>query len=340
MLTSGTTGEPKRVALKRRSLESSFGEALAYESDRRADAAPRLRGATQILTNPLAHIGGMWGALSAILAGRKICLLERFSVEAWRQAIVEHRPKISAVVPAGLRMVLDANIPAKDLSSLVALRTGTAPLDAAIVDEFLERYGIAVLQSYGATEFAGAVAGWTLKDFHALYRTKVGSVGRLHSGVKARVLDPSTLEVRASGEEGLLELNAPQLGLDGEWVRTTDLAVVDADGFLWIKGRVDNAIIRGGFKIHPADVIAALEQHPQVREAAVVGIDDHRLGQVPVAAIVPAAGGAPDPEELTAFLRERLMPYQIPVAIRVVEDLPRTTSMKPSLPNVRALFAS
>jgi len=97
-----------------------------------------------------------------------------------------------------------------------------------------------------------------------------------------------------------------QLGPDAEWVRTTDLARVDADGFLWILGRADQAIIRGGFKVLPDDVRAALESHPAVLGAAVVGRPDARLGEVPVAMVELREATAVT--ELTIFLRDRLVP--------------------------------
>jgi long-chain acyl-CoA synthetase len=108
---------------------------------------------------------------------------------------------------------------------------------------------------------------------------------------------------------------------------------------VWIKGRVDNAIIRGGFKIHPDEVISALERHPAVREASVVGMPDERLGEVPVAAVIcrnPAA--TPSGDDLATYLRSVLTPYQIPVSFLIVDELPRTTSMKPDLTAVRRLF--
>lgn len=340
MLTSGTTGTPKRIPLQRSAFETSFIGAFSYEKDRNAGDPPKLRTGTQLLTNPLSHIGGLWGALSAVLGGRKSCLIEKFTVESWRDAVVRHRPKVAGAVPAALRMILDANIPKADLASLVAIRTGTSPLDPAITAEFFEKYGIPILQNYGATEFSGAVAGWTLKDFHKFYATKGESVGRFQPGVKGRIVDPETGEELPAGEEGVLEMKARQFANGGAWLRTTDRAAIDADGFLFIRGRADNAIIRGGFKVHPDDVVAALEKHPAIREAVVVGVEDRRLGQVPVAALILKAGAAqPDEAELVAFAREKLLPYQVPVRFLFVDDVPRTPSMKPALPAVRDLFA-
>jgi long-chain acyl-CoA synthetase len=122
-------------------------------------------------------------------------------------------------------------------------------------------------------------------------------------------------------------------------VRTTDIAVVDADRFLFIKGRFDGAIIRGGFKVMPDDVVNAMQAHPAIREAGVTGIPDRRLGQAPVTAYIVKAGATPPTEEeLIAFLRGRLMPYQVPTQFLQVDELPRTPSLKVSQPALRALF--
>jgi len=339
MLTSGTTGVPKRIPLQREAYEKSFVGALSYEKGRSADEPPKLRSGTQLLTNPMTHIGGLWHALATLLAGRKLCLVEKFTVEAWRHAVVRHRPRIAGAVPAAIRMILDANIPKEDLSSLVAVRAGAAPLDPDVADEFFDRYGIPVLQNYGATEFAGAVAGWGLAEYHKHWKAKRGSVGRFQPGVKGRVVDPETGAELPAGTEGVLEMKAAQFANDGQWLRTTDRAVIDEDGFLFILGRADNAIIRGGFKVHPDDVVAILEKHPAVREAVIVGIPDRRLGSVPVAAVILKSGAErPGEAELSAFVKERALPYQVPVAFRIVDDVPRTPSMKPALPQVRAMF--
>ena len=142
-----------------------------------------------------------------------------------------------------------------------------------------------MLISYAATEFGGAVAGWNLADHAEFWATKRGSVGRAHSGSELRIVDEVDGHVLGADEVGLLEVKAGQLGDGSGWMRTTDLARIDADGFLWILGRADQAIIRGGFKVRPDDVRAALEAHPAVRGAAVIGVADARLGAVPVAVV-------------------------------------------------------
>jgi len=238
-------------------------------------------------------------------------------------------------------MVLDADLPREDLKSLRAVTSGTAPLPPETAQAFEQKYGIPVLTLYGATEFAGGVAGWTLEDHRIWAERKRGSVGRAHPGCELRVVDPDDGRVLSPGATGLLEVRTAQMGADADWVRTTDLAVLDEDGFLWIKGRVDDAIIRGGFKIAPAEVAEVLERHPSVHEASVVGLPDARLGAVPVAA-VELEEGAPriDPDELRTFAARHLAKYQVPARILIVDALPRTPSLKVSQPQVRALFES
>ena len=339
MLTSGTTGAPKRVPLSRESFDASFRGFTRYERGRSFDDPPKLSSGCTMIVNPLTHIGGIYGCIAALAAGRKIALLEKFSVEAWVDAVKRNRPAVAPAVPSAVRMLLDADVDSADLSSLRALISGTAPLAPDLVDAFLEKYDIPICTNYGATEFAGAIAGWTIDDFRKHWTEKRGAVGRVHANIAARVVDPATGAALPAGEEGLLELKGEQLGNGLRWLRTTDRAVLDADHFLFIRGRADDAIIRGGFKVHPDDVVRALGAHPAVREAAVVGVADARLGAVPAAAIILKDGAvAPAPDELRAWLKDRLIAYQVPVHFRFVSDFPRTPSMKPSAPGLRALF--
>ncbi len=339
MLTSGTTGTPKRVPLKRKHFEKAMAGAMVYERDRNEGDPPKLRSGVQLLQTPFVHIGGIFGAANVTLAGRQMCLLEKFTVESWHDAVKRHRPKVAGGPPTALRMILDADLPKDDLSSLVALRAGTAPLAPEMVDEFLDRYGIPVLENYGATEFAGGVAGWSLGDFKNHWSEKRGSVGRVQDHIDARVVDQEDFSELPIGEVGLLEIKGSQIGDGKSWVRTTDLAQLDEDRFLYILGRADNAIIRGGFKVMPGDVVKALEAHPSIREASVVALEDRRLGQVPVAAMILKRGARPpSDEELGNWIRERMTAYSVPTAYKFVEELPRTPSLKVSAPDVKALF--
>lgn len=338
MLTSGTTGSPKRIPLMRRSIEQSVLGAAVYDG-RRQGEPPKLRDQTVLVNAPFTHIAGIFGLMNAVMAGRRVAVLPRFTVEGWVGAVERHGLKVASAPPAALRMILDARVPPARLKSLTAFRTGTAPLDPELADAIHERYGIPVLQNYSATEFAGAGAGWTMADWKAHYPAKRGSVGRVNPDIEARIVDVETGAPLALGEQGLLEIRGAHLG-NGAWMRTTDLAVLDADNFLYIKGRSDGAIIRGGFKVFPEDVIEALQAHPAVREAAVVGLPDERLGQIPIAAYVAKAGATPPAEtELRESLRAALLPYQVPVHIFALDELPRTPSLKVSQPELKVLLA-
>ncbi|MGZ8746095.1 MAG: AMP-binding enzyme, partial [Mycobacterium sp.] len=237
--------------------------------------------------------------------------------------------------PAALRTVLHSDLTRDDLQSIRAVTSGTAPLSAEDADAFTDKFGIPVLTSYAATEFGGGVTGWTLRDYQKYWHAKRGSVGRATLGAKLRVVDDNGVPV-ADDEPGLLEVRPGQLGPIEDWMRTTDMARIDADGFLWILGRADQAIIRGGFKVMPDDVRNALESHPAVQGAAVVGRPDQRLGETPVAMV--ELRDAVEVDILIDHLRKRLARYEIPTDIAIVEQIPRTPSGKADLTAVRGHF--
>jgi acyl-CoA synthetase (AMP-forming)/AMP-acid ligase II len=336
MLTSGTTGTPKRIDLLYESLEHEIVSTMQYSSAG-VQREPRLATGTAIIWNPLLHIGGLRGLITNAVAGRRIALLERFSVPAWAAIVREHRPKAVSLVPAALRMVLDSDLPNDALDGVQAVFSGTAPLEPGVAEQFEERFGVPVLVVYGATEFAGGVAGWTIRDRQAFGTTKRGSVGRPNPGMAVRIVDQESGEPVANGAVGLLEVRGPQLAQEG-WLRTTDLARIDDDDFIWIEGRADDVIIRGGFKVATGQVTDLIRTHPAVLDACVIGRPDERLGQVPVAAVELRAGSTLTPEDLLAWAKPQLSAYQVPVAVRIVERLPRTASMKVSQPGVQRLF--
>ncbi len=331
MLTSGTTGPPKRVDLTYDMLAHS-----AMGSDPGpAPTAPRK--GVAIVNSPLVHVGGVFRVLLCLAEARPFVLLERFDLERWAAAVREHRPRAVSLVPAALRTVLHSDLTREDLDGVRAVTSGTAPLSADDADAFTEKFGIPVLTSYAATEFGGGVAAWTLADHTRYWQAKRGSVGRANPGARLRVVSEDGTEL-GPGQPGLLEVKPAQHGPDAGWMRTTDLAHIDADGFLWILGRADQAIIRGGFKVMPDDVRAALESHPAVLGAAVVGRPDERLGETPVALVELRAGAAAGVDDIEVFLRGRLAGYEIPTEIRIVDVIPRTPSGKSDLRAVRSHF--
>ena len=331
MLTSGTTGPPKRVP-------------VAYELFARERPnnlrLPGQRGVA-ISAVPLVSMGGVMGAAAAVWKGRPTALLERFDIWRWAEMVRAYKPRQLAAPPAVIRMLLDNRVPREYLASASVFRAASARLDPATAEEFEAAYGMPVITAYGATEFLGAVTGFVGADL-ALAKEKRGSVGRALPDNKVRIVDAGTGAELPPGEVGLLEADPPQRPADAPagWIRTNDLAHMDEDGFVWIEGRADDVLVRGGFKIAANEVAEVLRRHPAVADAAVVALADTRLGQVPAAAVVRHGNVAASAAELKAWVGERKPGYCVPVAIAFVDDLPRNAMFKLLSNEVRGLIES
>ena len=332
--TSGTTGAPKSVGF-------SFETIAKYVVGQNvADVAATVvdeKTPPVLLTFPLGNISGIYGLFPTLLSGKRGVLLDRFSLDLWRDFVRRYQPPMPVLPPAAISMVLDADIPPDELSCIKMIMTGAAPLDPTIQRAFEERYDVPILLSYGATEFGGPVTLTTPDDYAKFGKAKLGTVGRPFAGAQLRAIHPETHEVLPAGEEGLLEVIAPRIGT--HWIRTTDIGMIDADGFLFLRGRADGAIVRGGFKLLPEVIERALCLHPAVAEVAVVGVADRRLGQVPAAAIQIKQGAAePDLAELEAHLRQHVYATHIPTMWKFVPAIPKNTSLKTDAAAVRKLF--
>jgi long-chain acyl-CoA synthetase len=339
MPTSGTTGPPKRIPLRYSEIEQALAGAQEHYMAGSAQAGSVRGGGVQIISLPSTNISGLWAIITALSGGGRALLQDKFEPVAWAEAVAEYKPRSVSLPPAALRMVLDAGIEPDKLASLKAVWAGAAPTGADLAAQFEETFGCPVLLSYGATEFTGGITGWRLKDWQQWKDTKRGSVGRTHPGVEISVIDPATGDLLAPGVHGILQVRSAQAsGGDGQWVRTNDLGSVDDDGFVWIHGRADDVINRGGFKIFPAEVEDCLEAHPEVREAVVFGVSDDRLGEVPVAVVVTAGGVTA--EDLIAWVRSRLPGYKVPVRIQLTDSIPRNSAMKILRKQVREDFES
>jgi acyl-CoA synthetase (AMP-forming)/AMP-acid ligase II/flavin reductase (DIM6/NTAB) family NADH-FMN oxidoreductase RutF len=330
ILTSGTTGTPKEFPLSYEMIARHLVGASGQQNN--VQVVP------PVLMFPVSNISGIYSTLPPLLKGQGAVLLERFTVAGWRDYVVRYRPQFTGLPPAGIQMLLDADVPHDDLKSIRAIGTGAAPLDPAVQKAFEDRYGIPILFSYGATEFGGPIVAMTL-DLHSEWGgRKFGSVGRPMPGVSLRVIDVESGSVLPPGNDGILEVISPRIGTD--WIRTSDLAVIDDDGFMFLLGRADGAIMRGGFKLLPAPIEHALLLHSGVSAAAVVGVKDRRLGEVPVAAIqLKPEVASVSVAELEEHLRRHVPATHIPVHWRIVECLPRTPSMKVDQMAVKSLFA-
>jgi len=330
ILTSGTTGPPKQFPIGHDVIAKFvLNQGMTMIDD--PDEPPFL------MSFPIGNISGIYSVAASLLRGKRMVLLDRFSVEKWHDFILRYRPMASGAPPAAVAMIIDADLPVEDLSSLKYFSTGAAPLDPNVQRQFEQKYGIPVLLSYGATEFGGPVVTMTPLLRSEWGDAKFGSVGRAMPGVELRIRDPETDEILPSGEEGILEVVSPRMGPD--WIRTSDIAIIDQDGFLFHRGRADGAIMRGGFKVLPETIERALLLHPALSAAGVVGVPDKRLSEVPGAVIEVKPGACrPDVAELEAHLREHLPSTHIPVHWRVVESLPKNPSFKIDRPGLRRLF--
>jgi acyl-coenzyme A synthetase/AMP-(fatty) acid ligase len=162
MFTSGTTGEPKRIPMTVRNIERAQ-ETLLQSWNGPQGTTPGLRTGVVVLPVPIVHSSGLANALGAILAGRRLVLMERFEVDEWVRLVEEYEPKTAGLPPTALRMIFDRGVEPRRLASLKTIRCGTAPLDPEFQRAFEERFGVPIITVYGATEFAGGLPlGWTL----------------------------------------------------------------------------------------------------------------------------------------------------------------------------------
>ncbi len=333
ILTSGTTGAPKHFPLDyERLMSQTIGANSVYASGVDTASLPPF-----LSVLPLGNIGGLYGSLPAMIHGVRIMVGERFTFEKWLTYTRQYPGKVSVLPPVGVRMLLDSTVTREELTGVKYFVCGASPVDPTSIDEVRDRFGISIMQSYGATEFGGVVATMTPDLCEQFGPSKSTSVGRAFGDVQLRIVDADSGKILPAGEVGLVHVLAPRMS--PEWKSTSDLGYLDADGFLYLRGRADGAIMRGGFKLLPDTIINALLTHPAISAAVILGIAERRLGQVPVAALEARAGiERPAFEEIDSFLRDRLPSTHIPVSWQWFDPLPRNASLKPDLPRIRAAF--
>lgn len=323
--TSGTTGPPKPIL----QTHSGYREILArvLSSIRKTDNGTRP--SPNLVPVSLALNAGIYNLLFAFMAGAAVVLMERFDPVDFAMLVSRYAVRSTVLPPAAMTMLTES--PAvTDLAPLRYVRSITAPLSPLAARRFMEKFGATVLNGYGQSEI-GEVIGWTAADARS-HPEKLGAAGRPHAGVAIKVVGDDGQGVPA-GTPGQLLVRPPRMAAgyaSGEsmadrtdpegFLYTGDYAVVDEDGFVWIEGRVSDLINRGGNKVFPDEVEEVLRLAEGVDDAAVVGVADDRLGEVPVAFIV---GQATD-DELSAVCRQHLSPYKIPVAFRRVTSIPRS----------------
>jgi long-chain acyl-CoA synthetase len=336
LLTSGSTGAPKGVVLTHANGWANLRATVsAFRRDTRMGPLPDTPRPPNLIANPLSHTAGVVRTLFALYVGRSVVLLRKFDPLAAKAAIDRHAIDNLTINPAMLRMLLDALPPDADLGAVRYVSSGTAPLPPALREAFEARFAVPVLQAYGQTEAFGGIAIENAKDVLAGRRRR-GSVGRALPGVELRITDAGTdVEPGAIGEIWA-RTRASTAGYVGDdanaaspvdpdgWLHTGDLGRLDDDGYLYVTGRLRNVIICGGFNVVPEEVQAALVADPAVRDAAVLGLPDDRLGEVPIAVVESSDTSA----EISARVASALAPYKRPRHILVVDRLPRVPNGK------------
>jgi 4-coumarate--CoA ligase len=328
--SSGTTGLPKGVMLTHRNLVVNVDQAV---SALRMDPGER-----SLAFLPFFHIYGQTVFLAVTLAqGAVPVTLPRFDLELFLRLLAEHRtPRLFCVPPVMLALAKHPMVDQVDLSGLRLVYSAAAPADGALTEAVARRLGVTAIQAYGMTELS-PVSHVVPED-----DPRPGSVGTPVPNTDCRIVDPETGADRAPGEEGELWIRGPQVMkgylnnpegtartmAPGGWLKTGDLAVIDADGHLYIRDRVKELIKVKGFQVAPAEVEAALVACPGVADAAVVPKPDDEAGELPVAFVVTAAGAEADAEGIQAHLAERLASYKRPAEIRFVEAIPKSASGK------------
>jgi acyl-CoA synthetase (AMP-forming)/AMP-acid ligase II len=325
MHTSGTTGDSKPVVLHHAGVRDGIDTVIASlrgGRGRRDSPMPNL------IPTSMALWAGIWNTLFAFRIGAPVILLNRFDPATYALLVKRFRIRSTILAPAMMTMLTE-EAGVTDLAPLRYVRSVTAPLAPDQARRFHQRFGVDVLNSYGQTELGSEVAGWTTADIREFGAAKLGAVGRAHPGVAIRILDQNLAELPPD-TVGEIWIRSPfATGDDGSgrvvdgFLRTGDIGRLDADGFLWIEGRVSDMINRGGLKIVPQQVEEALRRHPGVADACVAGVPDARLGEVPVAWVRRRPGVRVGEPELLAFARESLAGYKTPVSVRFVDDFPR-----------------
>jgi acyl-CoA synthetase (AMP-forming)/AMP-acid ligase II len=323
--TSGTTGAPKPVPLRHDRVIEGLDQVLGTlrrgpgrpeAGLSRPEAGPGRPGGDPPMPNlipvSLSLWAGIYQVLFAFRVGAPVVVMEGFATREFA-AVVRRFAIRSTVLPPAAMVMLTDDPAIDDLAPLKYVRSISAPLSPLQARRFRDRFGISVLNGYGQTELGGEVVGWSAADTRTFGDDKLGAVGRPHSGVDVRTDERGELLVRIPGR------------ID-EWQHTGDVARIDEDGFVWIEGRLSDMINRGGLKVHPAEVEEVIRLSPAVADAAVVGVPDERLGEVPVAFVVEAAPVTDT--ALEALCRQHLTPYKVPVSFRRVGALPRNEAGK------------
>jgi acyl-CoA synthetase (AMP-forming)/AMP-acid ligase II len=327
ILTSGTTGTPKGAA---RDQHSGIAPGIALLS-----ALPLRSGDVTVVAAPLFHAWGFGHLALGALLGTTVVLRRRFEPAATLEALADHRAQGLVAIPVMLRRILSLHPSVRDryeTSSLRYVAVSGSALPGLLAPEFMNAFGDVLYNLYGSTE----VAYVTLAGPSDL-RAAPGTAGRPLHGVTVELRDERGRRV-ATGEQGRIFVANPMLFegyTDGATkqvsdglMRTGDVGHFDAAGRLFVDGREDDMIVSGGENVFPEEVESLLVRHPDIADAAVVGVADPEFGQRLAAYVVPVPGASPTDTELRAYVRDHLARHKVPRDVTIVDSLPRTTTGK------------
>lgn len=366
LYTSGTTGFPKGAVGTHRNfvahvMNSMYGvvanaaeAAAAAEASGEAPAAPAAAvQAATVLTFPLFHVGGLQSSLAPLsVAGGKVVLIPKWNTQNVLDLIENEGITIMAGVPTTMFEMLDeAKRQGRDLSALGQIASGATLVPPELVKRIDEQsdHRTAPGNGYGLTETSGAAV--TNGGKH--YVSRPDSVGRPASPVMEIQVVNDANEPLPTGEAGEICIKGPTVFkeyfnkpeatadaiIDG-WFHTGDVGKLDEDGFLYVVDRIKDVIIRGGENIYAAEIEAVLYEHPDVQEAAIVGIPDEKYGEVVGAFLRLHDGAKPDADAIRDLVRSRLAAFKVPAIVDFREDsLPRNATGKVLKRELRELYA-
>jgi acyl-CoA synthetase (AMP-forming)/AMP-acid ligase II len=348
LYTSGTTGNPKGVAISNRNL---FGLRKATN-----DAAlPHTKwddDEVVLIAMPCAHIGGTGLGIMALAAGLPGVVLPEFTPDGFFDAVEQDGITRLFIVPAALQILVNHPRCARvDFSRLKYILYGAAPIPLDLLRQCLALFGAEFIQAYGMTETAGTIVMLPPEDHDPAGNARMRSAGKALPGVELLIVDTAgnPLPIGAVGEIltrsssnmtgywNLPDATAKTVTTEG-WVHTGDAGYLDEDGYLYIHDRVKDMIISGGENVYPAEVESAIYGHPDVLEVAVIGVPDEKWGEAVKAVCVAKPGHVIDPETIITWARTRIAGFKVPKTIDVIEALPRNASGKILRKDLRAPY--
>jgi acyl-CoA synthetase (AMP-forming)/AMP-acid ligase II len=336
LFTSGTTGPPKAAVIRHKHLTNYILMTVEFGSSGEDDAA--------LVSVPPYHIAGVAALTSGIYSGRRIVQLPNFSAEAWLELARKHSVTNAFVVPTMLTRIIDLLDEAgegaqAELPALRSLAYGGGKMPLPVIERAMQRFPSAdFTNAYGLTETSSTVAVLGPDDHRAALtssdpavRKRLTSVGVPIPSVEVEIRDEDgkavdagvrgEIYVRGEQVSGEYLGRGSQLGSDG-FFPTRDGGYLDAEGYLFLEGRQDDIIVRGGENMSPGEIEDVLIQHAAVRDVAVVGLPDEQWGEAVAAAVVLHPGSEASAEELQAFVRDQLRSSRTPSTIAFRDELP------------------